>query len=126
LLVKRETRGYCVPKLSGTQVAELLEVRLVLETGCAGLAVQRATAKDLAELEDICADMDRMARGGYAMGLGEADLRFHAVLVRAAGNPRLTQLYQSANLPMTFVNPVHEKRGTSVLVEDARQDARGA
>jgi DNA-binding GntR family transcriptional regulator len=121
LLFKREKRGFSVPKLSHQQVEELYEARLILETGSAHLSVRRAAEDDLSELEAICADMERMARGGYPMGVSEADLRFHEVLVRAAHNAQLTKIYQSANLPLTFVNPVRAKRDETVLREDARQ-----
>jgi DNA-binding GntR family transcriptional regulator len=102
LLVKGEKRGYFVPLLSETQVAELYEVRLVLESAAARLAAERATAEDIAELEKICDDMAMMADRGYGMGVSEADLRFHETLVCCSRNSKLIQIYRTANLPLTL------------------------
>jgi DNA-binding GntR family transcriptional regulator len=121
LLTRGEKCGFYVPKLSRQQTEELYEVRVILETASVKLAIERATRDDIRDLEKICSDMESMAQGGYPMGVGEADLRFHEAIIQAAHNSKLNQIYQSANLPLTFVNNPQVKKEPRILMEDARQ-----
>jgi GntR family transcriptional repressor for pyruvate dehydrogenase complex len=63
---------------------ELLEMRTILEVEIAGLAAERAGEEDIdamrVQLERMAASID--APEGYV----EADVEFHALLARAAGN----------------------------------------
>ena len=72
---------------------ELVEVRKILETGCASLAARNRTEDDLAELERILAHMeehlDDEAEGE------RADVLFHLQIARAAHNSLLMQLMES-------------------------------
>jgi DNA-binding GntR family transcriptional regulator len=121
LLTRGETCGFYVPKLSRQQTAELYEIRFILETASARFALERATREDIHNLEKICCDMESMADGGYQMGVAEADLLFHEAMIHATHNARLDQMYQAANLPLTFVNNPKIKKDIPVLKEDARQ-----
>lgn len=66
---------------------ELLETRLLLETGIARLAATRRTEANLKELQNTLGEMKRdIAQGGT----GEVqDVKFHALLLKAAGNRAL-------------------------------------
>ena len=72
---------------------ELVEVRKILETGCASLAARNRTEDDLAELERILAHMeehlDDEAEGE------RADVLFHLQIARASHNSLLMQLMES-------------------------------
>jgi DNA-binding GntR family transcriptional regulator len=119
LLDKGPKCGYCVPLLTAKQKAEIYEARLLLETAAARLAVKRATKSDLRQLHAICNDMEMMAGKGYALGVGEADLRFHEAIVNAAHNSKLTRIYLCSNLPLTFEKNVHQEP-----IADLLQDVR--
>ncbi len=72
-------------------VAGLIEARQIIEPAAAELAARRATARDVARIE---AAFETMAASlphdieAYC----EADLRFHAGILQASGNPVLAQL----------------------------------
>jgi DNA-binding GntR family transcriptional regulator len=119
LLDKGLKCGYRVPLLTARQKADIFEARLLLETAAARLAVKRATKSDLRQLHAICADMELMAKKGYALGVCEGDLRFHEALVRAAHNSKLTQIYLCSNLPLTLARNVPR-----VPIEDMLHDVR--
>jgi DNA-binding GntR family transcriptional regulator len=102
LLARGEKCGYRVPRMTAEGKKEIYEVRLILETAAARLAVKRATKSDLRELKAICDDMALMSKKGYGQGVCEADLRFHESLIQAAHNSKLTQIYRNSNLPLTF------------------------
>lgn len=66
---------------------ELLETRILLETGIAQLAATRRSEANLKELQNILGEMKRDIQQG---GTGEVqDLKFHALLLKAAGNRAL-------------------------------------
>lgn len=68
---------------------DLLEIRVVLEPACAGIAANTATKDDLKELTRLIEVMesDDIDDDAYY----DADLQFHIVVVKASGN----QIYQS-------------------------------
>lgn len=68
----------------GGDAAHLLELRLAVECAVAAAAARRRSVADLAELEEL------LAAAATAGGLQEAadlDVRFHARLAQASGNP---------------------------------------
>ena len=72
----------------------VLEVRRVLETGCAALAADNRTADDLAALETLLADMARGVDDDGALG-EQADVRFHLGIAEATHNPMLVDMMRS-------------------------------
>jgi len=76
----------------------LLEVRQLLEVEIAGLAAERATAVDLAELEAALADLGRDARPLEAQIA--AATRFHLALARATHNPVYLAFSEAVRIPL--------------------------
>lgn len=73
-------------------VANLLEMRFLLEPGIARLAAQRAGAPGVAALRETIAAMRRHWEEGNLPDLIAADERFHYVLAQLTGNPVVVQL----------------------------------
>ena len=71
-------------------VEALLEVRDLLEVPAAGLAAQRATPEQLEDLRATLLDPS----SSEAAAMHECNHRFHALLVRATGNPLLEVVAQ--------------------------------
>ncbi len=85
------------PDAWGDRAATLrrvLEVRRVLETGCAALAAGNRTDADLAALETLLADMARGVDDDGALG-EQADVRFHLGIAEATHNPMLVDMMRS-------------------------------
>ncbi|MDF2670809.1 MAG: FadR family transcriptional regulator [Paenibacillus sp.] len=74
---------------------ELLEVRKILETGCAAAAAKHRTEQDLEQLDEIIAIM-RLHLTDELIG-EEADVKFHLQLAAAAHNTLLQQLMESVS-----------------------------
>ncbi|MCG2799490.1 MAG: FCD domain-containing protein [Cellulomonas sp.] len=72
---------------------QLYEVRLVLESACAGLAAERASEQDKAEVAQVVDQTEALARqpGGLEPFL-ELDRTFHGLIASLAGNLPLSQL----------------------------------
>jgi GntR family transcriptional repressor for pyruvate dehydrogenase complex len=129
-----------VPATTLRDVLSILELRISLETECAGLAVQRAKPEDIASMRAALDAIDATRHNG--LDSVDADLHFHIAVARATGNRYfidvLTQL-GSALIPrnrldsagiaraepdayLSLVNLEHE----SILDAIARHDAEGA
>ncbi len=76
--------------VSRTEILALLEVRILVESGAAALAAERATPADIREIELAYADMENQVKAGELAA--EEDFRFHAALARATHNPILLRV----------------------------------
>jgi len=99
-LVERGAQtGYFVPKLGPDDVAEVTQIRLALE--CLAIeAICEGAAIPLDPIARACDEFEAFLKGGYALGVMEADRRFHEAIVDAAGMRRLSALYLRAPLPL--------------------------
>jgi len=87
-----ESTGFITHLLLGETELELYEVRRILEAAAAALAAGRIDAQEKTELEQ---SLERMRDARNVEELVEADVAFHAVIARAAGNAVLTSLRAS-------------------------------
>jgi len=72
---------------------QLYEVRLVLESACAGLAAQRASDQDKAQVARVVDQTEALAeRSGSLEAFLELDRTFHGLIASLAGNLPLSQL----------------------------------
>lgn len=95
-----ERGGYFVTEMSKDEIHEIREIREIFETAAFSLACDRATSKQIKEIEETCDDFASFVRKGYFTGAHEADLRFHQLLIGAAKNARLAQLYHRSHIPL--------------------------
>lgn len=70
----------------------LLEVRRVLETGCAALAALHRTEEDLTVLEKLLEEMENSEDEHF---IEQADVKFHQQIAAATRNPLLLELMES-------------------------------
>ena len=97
--------GFFVREFTPAEMSELNEIRVVLESAAAKLAINRATKGDIAQLAKICEHMRLMVENEYKMGVSEADLKFHETLIKSAHNSKLEFIYKTANLPLSMHMP---------------------
>lgn len=98
LLVAAPHRGFIVAEWTEQDVAEVFELRSLLEPHAAGLAALRALPEHLAELKALNARMEEVARSsrpGRIAEIGAINHRFHRLLIAAAGAPRLRGMAES-------------------------------
>jgi GntR family transcriptional repressor for pyruvate dehydrogenase complex len=87
-----ESTGFVSHLLLGDTELELYEVRRILEAAVASLAAGRIDAQEKVELAE---SLERMGEAANVEQLVEADVAFHAVIARAAGNAVLSSLLAS-------------------------------
>jgi len=68
----------------GTEIQDLIELRVLLELGAIDVIVKRATEADLQEMERWVVEGERRAAAAEPLALPE--VRFHAALLRTLGN----------------------------------------
>lgn len=96
---------------------ELLEVRMMIETGAAELAASRRAAEDLHALERALERMQAHHDAGDVGAFVAADLDFHDVVLRSANN----RILVAALLPLTSM--LAETRGETSAVPEIREHA---
>lgn len=96
---------------------ELLEVRVMIETGAAQLAAERRTPEHLEALEDALRRMAEHHESGDVDAFVDADLEFHDTILRAADN----RILIAAMLPLTSM--LAETRGETSAVPEIRAHA---
>ncbi len=98
-------RGAVVRSFDPADLADLYEVRAVLEARAAGLAAARITPDDLAALEATC-DRAESQTGNSARTVDTliaTNEDFHRIVIAAAGSPRLSAALRTvAGIPRPF------------------------
>lgn len=92
LLTRTPFSGYCVATLTESEVRDLCEVRILLETETAALAAERARSEDLESMQS-CLELryrpgDRQTYSAYI----QRNNLFHTALARASHNNRLARM----------------------------------
>ena len=85
-------RGYRPVSLTDADLAEIAQVRELLEVPAAGLAAEIGLGGRFAELSELVGLIEQSAAAGDLAANLAADRRFHLVLVGACGNRRLTEM----------------------------------
>ncbi len=102
--------GTFVTQLSAQNVKETFEIRLALECLAAETAVNNITNQDLQRLRELLkslgkpvhSDRDRVAHG-------QDNSDFHWILIRASGNRRLAEMYETLNAHLKIAR-IHAPR----------------
>src|SRR3954454_18186017 len=82
--------GFAVELLQPEKLMEVMEVRRLLEPAATAVAASRMTDDQLAELEDIMAQVRAVV--DYAEQLMQHDIAFHRLVLQGTGNETLTSL----------------------------------
>jgi GntR family transcriptional regulator, transcriptional repressor for pyruvate dehydrogenase complex len=116
-----ESTGFVSHLLLGETAVDLYEVRRILEAAAAGLAAARI---DEEESEELLRSLERMRAAQSVEELVEADVAFHAVIARAAGNSVLTSLLASLSTRTMRVRLWHGRAADDALDETREEHRR--
>ena len=115
-----ESTGFISHLLLGETEIELYEVRRILEAAAAALAAGRVDDEEKAQLAQ---SLDRMHEAESVEELFEADVAFHAVLAKAAGNAVLASLLASLSTRTMRIRLWHGRTADGAL-DETRQEHR--
>jgi DNA-binding FadR family transcriptional regulator len=116
-----ESTGFISHLLLGDTEIELYEVRRILEAAAAALAAGRIDQLERSELAEI---LERMQRAKNVEELVEADVAFHAVIAKAAGNAVLASLLASLSTRTMRVRLWHGRAAEDALDETREEHRR--
>lgn len=127
--------GTVVRKLSRRDLAELYELREALEPFAVAQAAGRVRPEDLRLLEKLCDEIAAIATAMQKAKLStpdaammkrllSADLGFHLVLLRSAGNRRMMKIVSDSRLLTGIFGTPRQAHSLDVLQETHRFHAR--
>lgn len=106
-LVKvRPRHGTFVAQVDDTAVAELYQMRLMIDTSVGKLLAPRLSPRQLQIVKRALDKLRRLIDGDTYRDYGAylaCDRAFHSTIVQQLGNSRLTALYEEINLPLWLV-----------------------
>lgn len=100
LVVRRANQGCIVTTLTEQEIAQILQVRNVLELLAVELAVKNARDEDLHHLIAISETMRSAAENKNLREFYDRDFEYHRTLWQASGNPFLAKLLAQVMLPL--------------------------
>lgn len=119
-------RGFRVVRRGARELAELAEVRALLQVPVITRLARTLPADRWAELRPLAEETARAASSGCRAAYGEADRAFHRGVLRLAGNEQLVQiaedLHRRTQLPLAVGHLVGAGSGGRVeLMADAAE-----
>ena len=116
------TRGYMRRPLQVQDVLDLYEARMAVERECLRYAVERASAEQIAEMQDFLDTSRKAAPGTAVRELVELDEAFHNRIAAMSGNGELARMLGNLNERVRFIRWIDmEKVG-----RDSTQKEHGA
>jgi DNA-binding GntR family transcriptional regulator len=86
-------KGYIVSNLSYNDLVDLFELRLILETRAAELAVQKMTSEELKRLEELTVLRNIVNNeDDLSLQFRKINLEFHRLIAEASGNKWLAEM----------------------------------
>lgn len=93
-------RGAEVAQITEKSLRDVLEVRRALDALSVELACDRINDEELAALGKACESFEKAVSTGDPKKIAQADVEFHNIIVKAAGNTRLVQLINNLSEQM--------------------------
>ncbi|GAB3061162.1 GntR family transcriptional regulator [Virgibacillus ainsalahensis] len=95
LVISKARRGTYVVDFSEEDLAEIIELRTLIEAHAFIDALPGLEEKDFEELEGIISQMKKDGNRGNWNALFDLDMQFHGYIVSRCGNSRITKIYDS-------------------------------
>ena len=92
LVIMVPRRGAQVAQITEKSMSDVLEVRCALDELAVELACERITEEEKTELAETCKAFEKATATKQVHVIAKADVEFHDIIFKAAGNPRLTQM----------------------------------
>src|SRR5260370_7777490 len=96
-------RGTFAAQVDRATVAELYQMRLMIDTSVGKLLARQLTERQIHTLARLLDKLVKLVDGAAYVDYGaylECDRAFHSAIVQMLGNSRLTALYEEINLPL--------------------------
>ena len=84
--------GVVVAEATEQEMADIYELRAILDTACTRLACERIGEEDLKRLQQIVDETERVTTANDLQGIVQAHAEFHYLIYAASANPELTRV----------------------------------
>lgn len=123
LVIMIPRRGAEVAQITEKNLQDVLEVRRALDVFAAKLACQRMTEEQKKELKEAADAFEKAIETKDATVSARADVKFHDIILEAAGNDRLTQLVNNLaeQVYRYRFESVKDERSHSRLIDEHRR-----
>jgi DNA-binding GntR family transcriptional regulator len=96
-------RGSAVRAYTVEEMLDFMEIRGMLQSYAAGRAAPRITEKQVAGLRACCDRLEELVDSTEARPVVEATLRFHDIIIEAAGSRMLAEMIRSSSgMPLIY------------------------
>ena len=95
LVVMLPRKGAHVAELSVKDIMNVLEIRGALDALASSLASERIRKDELKELKFTLNQFEQYMKNNNVHGLIKKDVEFHAIIYKASGNEKLTQIAEN-------------------------------
>lgn len=92
LVIMIPRRGAEVAQITEKSLKDVLEVRRALDALSVELACDRISEEEIADLNNACNKFEQIVKTRDVKQIAHADVELHDIIVKAAGNQRLSQL----------------------------------
>jgi DNA-binding GntR family transcriptional regulator len=116
LVIMVANHGAQVAQLDEKSLHDVMEVRRALDALSVELACERICTEELEALSQACDAFDNAILSEDIKKIAQADVAFHDIIIRAAGNKRLTQIVNNLSEQMYRYRYEH--------IKDRKQHAR--
>jgi DNA-binding GntR family transcriptional regulator len=89
------TGGVVVAEASEQEMVSIYELRAILDTASTRLACERMSDEDLARLQAIVDETERVTQANDSQAIVQVHAQFHYLIYAACGNPELTRVAQN-------------------------------
>jgi DNA-binding GntR family transcriptional regulator len=118
LLDSAPNRGATVRSYAAADLDDLYQLRAVLEGFAARRAAARVSPDDVARLADSCERFEELRADEDVTELVRENVRFHEIILEAAGSARLTQLVRGVvQLPLVYRSFYWYSQGQKLISE---------
>jgi DNA-binding GntR family transcriptional regulator len=84
--------GVVVAEATEQEMANIYELRAILDTACTRLACERIREDDLKRLQQVVDETERVTTANDLQGIVQAHAEFHYLIYAASANPELTKV----------------------------------
>lgn len=104
LVISQARKGTYVADFSDETVAEIIELRSLIEASAFTKAISRLKKEHFQELESLMKEMKQKADEKDWSELFDLDMKFHSYVVNLCGNSRIIKIYDSLQVQIrTFL-----------------------
>lgn len=127
LAVTIPRKGAEVAKMTEKDMEDVLQIREALDELAASIACEQISEEELEELKRTMHEFEEYTKTGDLKKIAEADVKFHDIIYKATGNPKLVSMVSNLREQMYRyrVEYLKDEKNYPVLVREHSEIVEG-